>query len=137
MGEIGSEDRQRDRQRDQGRRRRAVIARSSRSSPTSAAWSRHARSLGKLNPFGTGGIIAAQGGATLGGGGRNVLVGERGPEVASLPSGTRITPLPPPALSGSQLLGGATRPVVTQVFLDRRQIAEAVGSFSADEQAAR
>jgi phage-related protein len=86
--------------------------------------------------MGTGGIIAAQGGATLGGGG-TVLVGERGPELATMPAGTRITPLPPPMLSPSQLAGGATRPIITQVFLERRMIAEALGSFTAEQQAAR
>jgi phage-related protein len=86
--------------------------------------------------LGTGGIVAAQTGLTAGGG-TTALVGERGPELANLPAGTRITPLPPPSLSPSQLMGGGGQPIVTQVFLDRRQIAEALGSFTADQQNAR
>jgi hypothetical protein len=91
---------------------------------------------GLMSKLATGGIIAAQGGAAVGAGG-TVLVGERGPELATMPAGTRITPLPPPMLSPSQLMGGGTRPIVTQVFLERRQIAEAVGTYTADQQAAR
>jgi hypothetical protein len=83
----------------------------------------------------TGGVIAAQTGLTAGGG-KNVLVGERGPEMLSLPSGSRVTPLPPPALAGSQL-GGGEQTVIAQVFLDRRQIAEAQASYVADRQASR
>ena len=83
----------------------------------------------------TGGIIAAQTGLTAGGG-KNVLVGERGPEMLTLPSGSRVTPLPPPALASSQF-GGGDRPVIAQVFLDRRQIAEAQASYVAERQAAR
>jgi hypothetical protein len=82
-----------------------------------------------------GGVIAAQTGLTAGGG-KNVLVGERGPEMLSLPSGSRVTPLPPPALAGSQL-GGGEQTVIAQVFLDRRQIAEAQASYVADRQASR
>jgi hypothetical protein len=84
----------------------------------------------------TGGIIAAQTGVATGGG-KTVLVGERGPEVLSLPSGARVTPLPPPSLAASQLggMGGGT--VVAQVFLERRMIAEALASYTAERQAAR
>lgn len=89
--------------------------------------------LAKL--LGTGGIIAAQTGLTAGGG-KNVLVGERGPEMLTLPSGSRVTPLPPPTLAGSQL-GGGEQTVVAQVFLDRRQIAEAQASYVAERQASR
>jgi hypothetical protein len=84
----------------------------------------------------TGGIIAAQTGVNMGRG-KNVLVGERGPEVLSLPSGSRVTPLPPPSLAASQLAGGGGRPIVCQVFLDRRQIATAMASYAAEQQAAR
>lgn len=92
--------------------------------------------IASLNPFGTGGLIAAQTGANLTGR-RPVLVGERGPEIATMPSGTRITPLPPPMLAASQLGGGGGRPMIAQVFLDRRMIAEAMASEAADRQAAR
>ena len=83
----------------------------------------------------TGGVIAAQTGVNMGRG-KNVLVGERGPEMLSLPSGSRVTPLPPPTLAASQLAGGG-RPIVTQVFLDRRQIATAMASYADERQAAR
>jgi hypothetical protein len=54
----------------------------------------------------------------------------------SLPSGSRVTPLPPPSLAASQLAsGGGT--VIAQVFLDRRQIAEAMAGYTAERQAAR
>ena len=84
----------------------------------------------------TGLVRAAQTGLTAGGGGQ-VMVGERGPEILSIPSGSRVTPLPPPTLAASQLGGAGSRPIVTQVFLERRMIAEALGSFTADQQAAR
>ena len=87
-------------------------------------------------PHAMGGIVAAQGGMATGAG-KTVLVGERGPELASMPSGTRITPLPPPALSPSQLMGGAGGVVHTHVYLDRREIALAMGDYTADQQAAR
>jgi hypothetical protein len=86
--------------------------------------------------LGTGGIIAAQTGFVGLGGGRNVLVGERGPEMLSLPSGSRVTPLPPPSLTPTQL-GQSDRPVIAQVFLDRRMIAQALASYAAEQQAAR
>jgi hypothetical protein len=94
------------------------------------------RALDAINPFATGGLIAAQTGLTA----RRrstALVGERGPELATFPAGTRITPLPPPQLAASQLMGGGGRPMVAQVFLDRRMIAEAMASHTADQQAAR
>jgi hypothetical protein len=94
-----------------------------------------ANALNPLNWFGTGGIVAAASGALAHG---TTIVGERGPELAQYPSGTRITPLPPPMLSPSQIGGGGGgRPLVTQVFLDRRMIAEAMASEAADRQAAR
>jgi phage-related protein len=78
----------------------------------------------------------AQTGVTMGAGGVR-LVGEAGPEFATLPSGSRITPMPPPMLLPSQLAGGGGGRVVVPVYLDRRQIALAMGSFTADQQAAR
>lgn len=84
----------------------------------------------------TGTIVAAAGGTSTGSN-RTVLVGENGPEVASMPSGTRITPLPPPMLSPSQIGGGNGGTIVTQVFLDKRQIATALASFTADQAASR
>jgi hypothetical protein len=75
------------------------------------------------------GIPGGQHGGTIGQPGM-ALVGERGPELLYLPPAAQIVPLP---------AGGDTG--VTQirvpVFLDRRQIAEAVGSFAADKAARR
>lgn len=93
--------------------------------------------ISSLNPFGTGGLVAAQTGLNVGGGGGRQLVGERGAELASFPSGTRITPLPPPMLRPSQLGAGGGGDVVVPVYLDRRQIAEAIGSYTADQKNAR
>jgi hypothetical protein len=84
----------------------------------------------------TGGVIAAQTGLTAGSG-KNVLVGERGPEMLTLPSGSRVTPLPPPSLAGAQLGSGGDQPIVAQVFLERRMIAEAMASYTAERQASR
>jgi hypothetical protein len=92
--------------------------------------------LKSLFGLATGGIVAAQLGTTTSRG-STVLVGERGPEILSLPSGSRVTPLPPPALVGSQLAGGGERPIITQVYLDGRMIARAVGAVAADQAAAR
>jgi hypothetical protein len=94
------------------------------------------KALGAINPFATGGIIAAQTGLNASRR-TTALVGERGPELGTFPAGTRITPLPPPQLAASQLTGDGGRPMVAQVFLDRRMIAEAMASFAADQQAAR
>ena len=88
-----------------------------------------------INPFATGGIVAAQTGLSTGRA-TTTLVGERGPEILNLPSGSRVTPLPPPTLSPSQLTG-ADGTVRVPVYLDSRQIAEAIGSFAANQQAAR
>ena len=54
------------------------------------------------------------------------LVGEAGPELLSLPAGAAVQPL------GA---GAGTYVVQMPVYLDRRQIAMAVGSFNADEAA--
>ena len=64
-----------------------------------------------------------------------VLVGERGPELLSLPAGAAVTPLPQPALAAAAVGGPQT--IITRVYLDRRQIAEAVGSYTADRVARR
>jgi|tagenome__1003787_1003787.scaffolds.fasta_scaffold20987826_3 hypothetical protein len=66
------------------------------------------------------------------------LVGERGPELVSLQRGAHVFPnsaiaggLPPLDSIGS---GGT---VVTKVYLDKRQIAEAVGKYTSDTKARR
>lgn len=62
------------------------------------------------------------------------VVGERGPELVALPQGSSVTPLSAPT---PVAVPGAERPIVTQVFLERRMIAEAIGSFASELQAAR
>lgn len=60
------------------------------------------------------------------------LVGEKGPEIVRLPRASEVVPNHALASVGA---GGGT--IVTQVFLDRRQIAEAVGSVASDRLARR
>jgi hypothetical protein len=69
------------------------------------------------------------------------LVGERGPEVVALPGRSTVYPNPgvapmstPPSL---EAMGGSGQTIVTKVYLDRRQIAEAVGTYAADKRARR
>jgi hypothetical protein len=64
------------------------------------------------------------------------LVGERGPEVVSLPAGATVAPLTRQATVAMAGVGGA-QTIVTKVYLDRRQIAEAVGTYTADKLARR
>jgi phage-related protein len=77
-------------------------------------------------------LFGGQHGGVVPRGGHATLVGEAGPEVLALPGGATVTPLP--SLPNG---GGKGRPIITQVFLDRRQIAEALASYTADLQAAR
>lgn len=74
-----------------------------------------------------------QHGGTLTRGG-SILVGEAGPEIVTLPQMARITPLP--AGMPAPWTSGALE-ISVPVFLDRRQIAEAVGRFTADKLARR
>jgi len=62
----------------------------------------------------TGGIVTSRG---------NLLVGERGPEVLTLPKAARIDPLPQ---VGSVLTAHDDRPIVVQTVLDGRVVAESV-----------
>jgi hypothetical protein len=64
----------------------------------------------------------------------SVLVGEAGPEVVHLPSGSQV--VPNHALRAATGSGGGGR-VVVPVYLDKRQIALAFGDYTADQQAAR
>ena len=73
------------------------------------------------------------GGHVLRGG--RALVGERGPEVVKLPAGATVAPLTRRGQEAA--LAGAGGTIVTKVYLDRRQIAEAVGSYAADKLARR
>jgi tape measure domain-containing protein len=61
------------------------------------------------------------------------VVGERGPELAALPMGTRISPRIPPGVG----LGSARGPITVHVQVDRRTIATAVAQDTADQQARR
>jgi hypothetical protein len=78
------------------------------------------------------GKIGLQHGGTITRGG-SAIVGEAGPELVTLPSAARVTPLPAAAAAG---VGGVFE-VRVPVYLDRRQIAEAVGRFTADKMARR
>jgi hypothetical protein len=64
----------------------------------------------------------------------SVLVGEAGPEIVHLPSGSQV--VPNHALRAAGAGGGGGR-VVVPVYLDRRQIAIAFGEYTADVQATR
>jgi uncharacterized membrane protein len=74
----------------------------------------------------------ADGGVVTRGGG--ALVGERGPELVSLPTGAQVTPLPAIALGGAGV--GASQ-TTAHFYLDRRLIATAVAVDTADRQARR
>ena len=91
------------------------------------------RAMGKL----VGGVVGqfAVGGVTPRSG--TALVGERGPELLQLPGGSRITPLPSPALSTPALAGAAASHTTAHFYLDRRLIATAVATDTADRQARR
>jgi hypothetical protein len=76
-------------------------------------------------------IPGGQGGGTITRAG-SILVGESGPEIVHLPASAQITPnfaLPS--------FGGGNVHVTSPVYLDRRQIALAMGDYTADQQAAR
>lgn len=66
------------------------------------------------------------------GSGGFALVGEKGPEMVQLPQGAQVHP----TVSGYGV-GGGGGTIRIPVYLDSRQIAEAMGSFVADQQAAR
>jgi len=68
------------------------------------------------------------------------LVGEQGPELVSLPRGASVYPTPVVEALGARPsleAGGGGQTVVTKVYLDKRQIAEAVGTYAADQRARR
>jgi hypothetical protein len=79
--------------------------------------------LSAINPFGQHGLYMSSGGMAV--------VGEKGPEMVSLPQGSQVHPFM--TMSG----GGGGGRVVVPVYLDRRQIALAMGDYTAGEQAAR
>ena len=66
------------------------------------------------------------------------IVGERGPELLTLPGGSRVTPMAPPTISMAGVGGGGgERPIVVQSYLDGRLVAESVARRAADKRAAR
>lgn len=66
--------------------------------------------------------LLAQGGTITAGG--SAVVGEAGPELVTLPRGAEVVPLG---------RGAMDRPIVTQVYLDGRKIADAVGSVTGNQ----
>lgn len=64
----------------------------------------------------------------------NALVGERGPELLTLPGGARVTPLPePPSFESMSERGGVD--IVVPLYLDGRVVAQSVARYSADRKA--
>jgi hypothetical protein len=83
----------------------------------------------RIPALAAGGVIRASGAA---------LVGEQGPEIVSLPRGATVWPTPAVQAMGANAPGGASgQTIVTKVYLDRRQIAEAVGTYASDRIARR
>ena len=76
----------------------------------------------------TGGVIQHRG---------SVVVGDAGPEIVTLPAGAEVRPLSSRPEAGGFLSALAQREqtIITKVYLDRRQIAEAVGGAVADARA--
>lgn len=64
------------------------------------------------------------------------LVGERGPEVLTLPGGARVTPLPPPPPFEMAHVFG-TADIVVPVYLDGRVVAQSVARYTGDKKARR
>ena len=75
--------------------------------------------------------LLQEGGSVTHGGA--AIVGEAGPELVYLPTGSQV--VPNHAIGGAAGSGGGV--VHTHVYLDTREIASALGSFTADQQAAR
>lgn len=96
--------------------------------------------FGKTLPavtIGTPNIPMLAGGGTIQRGGA-AIVGEQGPELVSLRAGATVYPTPAVAgMGGSPLEPGAAPTIITKVYLDKRQIAEAVGSYIAERKARR
>lgn len=92
--------------------------------------------IGKIGHAG-GGVLSTVTGGLLQHGGYmsapgTVLVGEHGPETLTLPGGAKVTPFN--QTYGRE--GGGGGNVEVPVYLDRRQIALAMGSYTADQNAA-
>jgi biotin operon repressor len=65
------------------------------------------------------------------------MVGEAGPELVSLPASATVAPLSRGQTLAFAGAGAGGQTIVTKVYLDRRQIAEAVGTYAADRVARR
>jgi hypothetical protein len=74
----------------------------------------------------------ATGGTVMRGG--SMVVGEAGPEIVSLPTGSQVIPLGPASFAAA---AGTVGPTIVKVFLDKRQIATAVAEVGADRRARR
>jgi len=82
-------------------------------------------------------VPGVQHGGTIAVGG-TALVGERGPEIVSLPRAAQVTPLTgAPGQAAGTGAGTGVVDVHTHVYLDRREIAQAIGQYSADKVARR
>jgi hypothetical protein len=79
-----------------------------------------------IAPLAAGGIVTRPGMA---------LVGERGPEVLSLPRAAQVAPLPPPIMPVQ--VAGSSRPIIVKTYLERRQIGQAIASYADELQASR
>lgn len=103
---------------------------------------------GKVGGFITSHLpFAAEGGTVTRAGA--VLVGEKGPEIVHLPSGSHVIPnnqlasrgrsqnAQSPSYNPSVAYGQRRGRIVVPVYLDTRQIAVAFGEYTADQQAAR
>lgn len=87
--------------------------------------------VGKIPQLADGGTIISQGAA---------IVGERGPELLTLPVGAQVQPLQEPrplTLEGFRNEGRSPVQVTVPVYLDRRQIAEAVADYTEERMARR
>ena len=100
-----------------------------------------------LGPFGNVHIPALANGGDISRGGV-ALVGERGPEIVRLPTGSNVAPMRPATASrprDAAAMGGkapstfdAVKVAVSSpVYLDRRQIGNAMGEYVAERQARR
>ena len=81
--------------------------------------------LGKLSPFGQTGLYMGHAGTAI--------VGEQGPEMVHLPQGARVSPF----VQSYAGAGGGPTVVQVPVYLDGRQIALAMGRYTADAKARR
>jgi hypothetical protein len=80
-------------------------------------------------PFGQYGANVQQAGS--------MIVGERGPELVALPGGATVSPLSSSAPGSLQAGAFGTAHITTEVVLDRRVLAQAVGLYTADKMARR